>query len=69
MNNKFAQKLKELRIEKNVKQQDLANILGISARAVSFYENGERECDFDTLIKICKYFNVTTDYILGLSDY
>jgi transcriptional regulator with XRE-family HTH domain len=69
MNNKFAQKLKELRIEKNVRQHELANILGISARAVSFYENGERECDFDTLIKICKYFNVTTDYILGLSDY
>lgn len=69
MNNKFSQKLYELRKEKKMKQSDLGKAIGVSTRSISHYESGERECDFDTLIKICKFFGVSSDFMLGISDY
>ena len=58
-------KIKELRSEKGITQTELASYLKISARAVGYYENGEREPDYDTLLKIAEYFDVSIDYLLG----
>lgn len=66
--NKFKDRLKELRIEKNISRKQLANFLFVSERLISYWENGKRECDFDTLICLSKYFDVSIDYLLGNTD-
>lgn len=65
---KFNEKLKELRIEKKLTQKQTAQLLNISTTCYSGYEQGYREPDFKTLIKICKLFEVSADYLLGLAD-
>lgn len=64
----FGQKLKELRKEKKMKQKELAQILNVRNTTVSAWEVGDNEPDLATLIRIAKFFNVTTDYLLGLED-
>lgn len=66
---KFGERLKALRTEENVSRQQLANALNISLRSISYWENNQRECDFDTLIAIAEYFSVSVDYLLGRTDY
>ena len=67
--NKFKERLKECRLEKGISRKQFANDLFVSERLISYWENGKRECDFDMLIKIAKYFNVSIDYLLGNSDF
>lgn len=66
---KFGERLKTLRTEENVSRQQLASDLNISIRSISYWENNQRECDFDTLIAIADYFSVSVDYLLGKTDY
>jgi len=63
----FSDKLKELRINKNLKQSDMANILEISMQSYSTYENG-REPNYTMVCKIAEFFNVSTDYLFGVMD-
>ncbi|MGX7596335.1 helix-turn-helix domain-containing protein [Planococcus plakortidis] len=60
-------KIAELRQKHRPKltQQDFADKIGISRAALSHYEKERRDPDFETLIKIADYFDVTTDYLLG----
>lgn len=60
-------RIKELRELHNMQQKTLANILGISSNTLSQYENGKREPGIDIVSKIAKYFNVSTDYVYGIS--
>ena len=60
-------KIKKLRLQKLLTQDELAKSLNISPSAISMYETGAREPDLNTLVNIAKFFNVTTDYLLGLS--
>lgn len=69
MNNKFSERLYELRIENNLTRAQLALNLNISIRLISYWENGKRECDFDMLIKISNLFSVSIDYLLGNKEY
>ena len=64
----FSKRLKELRTENKILQKDLAKVLGVQQNSVSGWENGSREPDFAMLEKIAVYFNVTTDYLLGIKD-
>ena len=64
----FKDRLKELRKEKNLSQTELAKDLEVSQRSVSSWETGFRQPDFETLEKLAKYFGVTSDYLLGLTD-
>ena len=57
--------LKALRKEKNISQQQLANILEISQQAINKYENHKVEPDINTLIAMADYFGVTLDYLVG----
>ena len=61
-------KLKELREEKNLKQIELAKYLNIKQNTYSQYESEKRQLPIDILIKLAKFYNTTTDYILGLED-
>lgn len=61
----FAERLRMLRQQRGLSQQELAKKLGISGSAISMYERGERTPDFELLDLICDFFNVDTDYILG----
>lgn len=69
MKNKFAEQLKSLRLETGLTRIQLAEKLSVSVRLVSYWENGQRECDFDMLIKIAELFSCTLDYLLGRKDY
>ncbi|MDE7306762.1 MAG: helix-turn-helix transcriptional regulator [Clostridia bacterium] len=64
----FNERLKEQRVEKGLKQSDVAKQLGISVSCYAGYEQGYREPDLKTLIAICKFFSVSSDYLLGLED-
>lgn len=61
----FSNRLRDLRREKKMTQDELAKVLGISKSAVSMYENGNREPDFETLEAIADFFNVDMNYLLG----
>lgn len=63
----FAMRLKELREDNDLKQKELAEYLHIKQNTYSQYENGQRQLPIDILIKLAKYYSVSTDYILGLS--
>lgn len=69
MKNNFSEQLNALRIENNLTRAQLAQQLSVSVRLVSYWENGQRECDFDMLIKIADLFSVSIDYLLGRKDY
>ncbi len=64
----FALKISSLRREMNITQKDAAAELGISQALLSHYEKGIRECNLEFVKKAAVYYNVTTDYLLGLSD-
>ena len=64
----FKERLKELRIEKGLTQTQLAKELRVNQRTISNWEVGERQPDLDPLEVIAKYFNVSYDYLLGLTD-
>ena len=61
-------RLKELRTNYKISQVKLAIDLNLSQNSISRYENGEREADYDTLVAIADYFNVSVDYLLGRTD-
>ncbi|MCL2223102.1 MAG: helix-turn-helix domain-containing protein [Oscillospiraceae bacterium] len=68
MKSTFAARLGELRQEQSMNQRQVANELGVSQAVLSHYENGLREPKLDFVSKVCAYYGVTADYILGLSD-
>ena len=68
MKSTFAERLKELRQERELKQAELAKEVDISLSIISMYENGLRKPGMDAIIALSNYFNVSTDYLLGLED-
>ena len=68
MNKHFSSRLKKLREDHGLSQAELADKLNISRGSISFYENNSRVPDIDVLFSLCKYFSVTSDYLIGLSD-
>ena len=66
---KFSERLRQLRNERGISQQTLANSLGdISKSSINMYERGEREPGLETLEAIADFFNVDIDFLLGKSD-
>ena len=62
----FGNKLKLLRLQDNMTQEQLAQKLNLTTSVISAYETGLRLPSYDVLIRIAKIFNVSTDYLLGL---
>ena len=59
-------RISELRISKCLSKKQLATALGVSASTISSYECGKRLPSLDMLVKLCYYFKVSSDYILGI---
>ncbi|UUV13626.1 XRE family transcriptional regulator [Clostridioides difficile] len=66
-NTLFQKRLKELRAEKNMTQEDVANKLNLTKSAYGYYEQGKTVPDAYMLSSLAEIFNVTTDYLLGRS--
>ena len=62
-------KFKQLRNEKNLTQVEIAKIFNIDQTTVSKWENGKAFPDTEILIKLAKFYDVSTDYLLSLSDF
>lgn len=64
----FGNKLKELRKEKSLTQKALASALNLNSVTYLRYEKGQRMPPLNLLIEIARFFDVSTDYLLGLTD-
>ena len=64
----FSKRLRDARIEKGYTQEEISDHLGFTRPTYTAYESGRRKPDNETLAKIAKILNVSTDYLLGLSD-
>lgn len=60
--------LRELRTERGVSQLYLAKQIGVSQKAIDYWERGVNEPKASYIIALCDYFNVSADYLLGRSD-
>ena len=61
-------KLRNLRIDSDLKQCDIAEICNVSAKEVSHWETLKRGMDASYVIQLCKFYGVTIDYIYGLDE-
>ncbi|MFL0477955.1 HTH-type transcriptional regulator Xre [Bacillus licheniformis] len=61
---RFGENLKKLRYEKNLSQKKLGNKLGLAESTIGMYEQGKRQPDYETLIKIADFFDVSIDYLI-----
>lgn len=64
----FKYRLRNLRIEKNLTGEQLANAIGVKKTTISTWENGKAFPEIGTLIKLANYFDVSIDYILGRNN-
>ena len=65
----LANRLRKLREERGLTQKELAQALGLSSKStITNYEQNDRDPDYETLIKIANYFEVSIDYLLGQKD-
>ena len=64
----YCEIIKELRIDSDLKQQDIAKILNTTQQVYSRYENGNNEMPIRHVITLSQFYNVSTDYILGQTD-
>ena len=62
---KISERLYNLRKEKNLSQEELANVLGVSRQTVSKWETGESTPDFDKIIPLCNFYGITSDELLS----
>lgn len=61
-------RIRDLREDNDLKQRELAEILGCSQRVYSNYERGDLDIPTEVLIKLARHYGVSVDYILGLTD-
>ena len=62
------QRLKDLREDKDKKQEDIAQVLDISRQQYQLYESGKRELPMHHFITLARYYNVSLDYLAGLTE-
>ncbi len=65
---KYYEILRCLREDRDIKQKEIAELLGTTQQVYSRYEKGINEMPVRHIITLCKFYNVSADYILGLSD-
>ncbi len=62
------ERLKELRIERGLSQKEVSDSIGLTLGAYAHYEQGVREPSIAIIKRLCAFFEVTSDYLIGLSD-
>lgn len=65
---KWNERLRELREDNDLRQEDIAKVLDTTQQVYSRYENGVNEIPVKHIITLCRYYKVSADYILGLDD-
>ena len=65
----LANRIKELREDKDITQQEIAEYLCVAQNTYCNYENGKREPPIELLVKLSRYYEVNLEYLLGLTDY
>lgn len=64
----FAQRLKELRVERGLSTMALGKAIGVSDMAICRWENNKNDIKSEQLARIAKYFGVSADYLIGIDD-
>lgn len=64
----FQERMRGLREDGDLTQKQISDMLGVAQTTYSQYELGKRSMPIDYLIALCKFYNVSADYMLGLSD-
>lgn len=67
-NELFGERLRALRKQRGEKQQELAEFLGVKPNQIGEMENGRKASTFSKLALLCEHYNVSADYLLGLTD-
>ena len=62
------QRLRDIREDRDKSQKEIAEIIGTSQSYYAQYENGKRAIPFDRVVILAKYYNVSLDYLAGLTD-
>ena len=65
---RFAERLKKIRMKKNLSQSAVARHFGISPVGYGGWERGESEPSIDNLVKLCRFFGCSADSLVGLAD-
>lgn len=65
---RLSERIKMLRTENHISQSQLAKALGVSQKAVSLWESGDRVPSATVIASLAKYFGVSADYLLGLDE-
>ena len=65
---KYSQRLRDLREDRDLTQTDVAKVLGTTYQYYSTYESGKRELPFSRAIILARFYNVSLDYIAGITD-
>lgn len=68
MRNMFSIRLRNLREDADLNQTQLADAVHMTQRKISYIECGKFEPSLDDIVSLCRYFKVSADYLLGLSD-
>ena len=68
MNLTFGEKIRNLREDADLNQTQLGKALGMTQRKISYLECGKYEPNIDDIIALCRYFEISSDFLLGLSD-
>lgn len=68
VSNMLGERLQELRKDKGLTQKELADKLGFSERTIGAYEIGKSKPSYNRLIQLCKFFNVSVEYLLEIID-
>ena len=64
----FGKRLKELRLERGLSQKALAEQIGRGQSTINYWENDQKEPTISGLWKLCDYFDVSADYLIGRTD-
>ena len=64
----YVKRMRDLREDSDKTQQEIAEVLGTSQTMYARYERGANELPIRHLLKLCKYYSVSSDYFLGLTD-
>ncbi|MBO5141608.1 MAG: helix-turn-helix transcriptional regulator [Clostridia bacterium] len=62
------EKLKEIREDRDYKEKEIADILGVAKNTYCNYEKENRRISYESIIKLAQFYNVSVDYLLGLTD-
>ena len=64
----FSERVKGLRLQHKLTQKDLGDAIGLSHKTISMMEKGTQGTTLEKLVLLAKFFNVSTDYLVGLKD-